>query len=127
MDIDVDVGRGDVKIEQVWGLCAVDQESVVGRDHRLMEIGVLHEAAIDEKILVGSLLACSLWLPDITADTAHGGRDLYGQQVLGKTLAEDIGNALKERAGVQVEQFGVVAVQGKGDIGIDQDDTLEGR
>ena len=92
-----------------------------------MEIGVLHEAAIDEKILMGTLLAGCLGFSDKTADAAHGSGHLYGKDILGESLAKDIGDALQKGTCTEIEQLGTIAVEGKSNIGTDEDNPLESR
>ena len=42
-------------------------------------------------------------------------------------LAEDVGDALQEVSATQVHQFAVTGMEGEGYLGVDKDDTLEGR
>ena len=71
MDIDIDVLRTNGKVDEVRHMVAGRNESLVGLLDGLVEIRVLHEAPVDEEILVGALLAGSLRFTDKTADAAH--------------------------------------------------------
>ena len=54
-------------------------ETVVGTDDGLMEIGVFHKAPIDEEIVVGGLLPGTFGFADKTGDCTHGRMYLDGQ------------------------------------------------
>ena len=125
MDIDIDVGRSHVEIQEIRRLHPLGQQPFVGTDDSLMEVRMLHIAAVDEEILVSALLARCLGLPDEAADGAHSRLDLHRQQVLTETLAEDIGDTLQEGSGTEVHQFGRTRMEGERQVRIDEDDTLE--
>ena len=105
MDIDVDVGGSDVKIDEILRLHPLRNETVVGREHRFMEIRMAHIAAIDEEILQCSFALGSLGLSHESCDMPHGSIDIKGQEILSEALAKDVGDTLQERTCTEVEQF----------------------
>ena len=125
MDVDIDIGWLDSEIDEVWHLFAHRYESLEGCHHRLVEVGMLHVAPVDKEILLGAFLLGCFGLAHISLDAAEGGLDLYGDEVAVHLASEDVGNALAETSGAQIEHLGAVAREGKGYVGIDQRDALE--
>ena len=76
---------------------------------------------------MGTLAACCLRLPHKARDAADAGADLNGQKVLTEMMTEHVGDTLAQRATAEVHQLSTVVVEREADVGIDEDDTLEGR
>ena len=125
MDIHVDIRRIDFKIDKIRHLLAHRDKTLEGSGNSLIEIWMAHITAVDKEILMHSFLLCRLGFAHITGDFTHRGVYVYRQQVLVYPLAEDVDNALAQIAGTEIEQLGVVAVQGKGDLRIYECDALE--
>ena len=98
MDVDVDVLRVDVEIEEIRHLLALRHETLIDRHHGLAEIRMAHEAAVDEEELPRAFLLGRLGLAHEAADAAHRRLHLHGQQVLVDALAEDVDDALGPQA-----------------------------
>ena len=60
MYVDINIGRIDLEVDEVRHLVAVGNEMAEGFHHCVMETRMSHEAAIDEKELRGTFLACCL-------------------------------------------------------------------
>ena len=75
MDIDVNVCGVNVEIYKIRYVRTSRHQSFVGLLDGLVEIGVAHEAAVDEEILVGTCLTGSLRFGGKTLDATH--RSLY--------------------------------------------------
>ncbi len=127
MDVDVYVLGVDIKINKIGHLFALGQQAVEGLHDSLAEIRVAHVAPIDEEELMCAFLLARLGLAHEAADAAHRGLDMYGQQVLVDALAKHLDDALAQLAGPEVEHLRPVAVEGEGDVGVDEHDALEGR
>ena len=127
MNVHVDVGGLDVEIDEVRHLHPLRHKTVVGRNDSLVEIRVLHIAAIDEEIVLPALLAGGLRLGDETSDPAHRRVGIDGKQILSVLPAEHVGDALQQGARSEVHQLGAVAVEREVYLGIYQHDTLKGR
>ncbi len=126
MDIHVDILGVDIEIEEIRYLVALRHQPLVGRHHRLVEIGVTHVASVDEEILVSTLFLGRLGLAHKAVDAADRGLKLNRQQVLVDALAENIDNALAQAATLEIVHLRPVARERERQLGIDQHDALEG-
>jgi len=127
MDIHVDVLGRDVEIEEERHLLALRDQPFKSLHHRFGKIRMAHVSAVDKEILMSAFLLCRLRLAHKAMDATERCLNLHGQEILIESVAEDVDDTLSQSAGPQVEQFRVVAVKPEDDIGIDEDDALEGR
>ena len=126
VDVHIDGGGIDIDIEEIGRLHALGNETVVGGDDGLMEIGVAHVTAVDEEEIVTALLTGGLGLAHEAGDAAERRLHLDGQEILRVLTAIDIGYALAQTLGTEVLQLGAVMVEDEMDVGIDEHDALEG-
>ena len=54
MNVDINRGRADFEVYEIRYVRTIGYQSVVGLHDGLMEIGVLHEAPVDEEVFVGT-------------------------------------------------------------------------
>ena len=94
--IHVDIGRINLEIDEIRHLHSCWHETVVGIQDRLVEIGMFHEAPIDEEIVVRTLLPGRLRFTDESADAAHGRLDFDRQKVLAEPSSKDVADTLAE-------------------------------
>ena len=126
MYVHVDVTCRHGEIDEVRHLHAHCNHSLKGIHHRLVEIGVLHISAIDEEILLRSLLLCRFRFAYESRNAAYGCLHLDGQQVVVESLSKHIHDALSQCACMQVHQLQSIAKHRKRDLGIYQCDALKG-
>ncbi len=86
----------------------VRNQTVVGANDCLMEIGMLHIASVDEEVLMATFLLCRLGLTHKTRDATERRINLDRQDVLIETLAKHIGDALPQRSRLEVEHLGTI-------------------
>ena len=94
MDIDVDIGRADLEINEIRNVHPRRYQPVVSLLHGLMEIRMLHEATVDEEIFCHSLLTCGLGFGNKSRNLTHRRLDTDGQEFLTIATAIDIGDTL---------------------------------
>ena len=123
----VDVFGFDGEVDEIRHLVALGYESFVGCHHRLVEVGMLHVAAVDKEVLARSLASCRLGFAYESRELAHRGVNIYGQEVLVDFLAEHVDYALAQARGLEVVEFVVVVVERECHVGIDEGYTLESR
>ena len=99
MDINVNISCRHGEIYEIRHLRSHGNHPLVGVHHRLIEIRVLHISSVDKEILLRPLLLSRLRLTHKSLDAAHGGFHLHRQQVVVKTLAENIHYSLAQSAG----------------------------
>ena len=85
---------------------------------------MFHIPAIDEEELMSSFFLCRLRLSYESLNTAERRIYLYRQQHLVETLAKHIDDTLSEATRTEVYQFGAIAMQREGDVGIDESDAF---
>ena len=96
MDVHIDSLRVNGEAQEIVGLLTLGDKLLVGRHHRLMEIGVTHIALVDKHELQGVALAGVLGLADIALHLDNRGVDAYGQQLLIHAVAHQRDDALAE-------------------------------
>ena len=126
MNVDIDVFRIHLEIEEVRHLLTQRYQSVVSCHYRLVEIRVLHVSSVDKEELMNTLLPCRLRLAHKAPHLAHGGFHIHRQQVMIELLAKDIQNTLAQIRRTKIEHLGAIAAQGKGNLRIHQGDALKG-
>ena len=124
MDIDIDALRIDLQVDEVVGLRPFGNQVLETFEHRLVEIGVLHETAIDEEELQGTLLSSTFGSTHETRDIHQVVLDLEGQQLLRKALAEKLHDALLVRAGSELQYHRIVVCHRDLDLGMRQSHVL---
>ena len=125
MYVDVDVGRRHVEVDEIGHLLVGGYQSREGLLHGTVEIGMPHIAVVDEEVLLQAALARSLGLAHEAADAHHGGLNLHGKEAVGKTVAEDAGDALFQARRGEAEQRGAVVCQREGDVGVHEHDAFQ--
>ena len=125
MYVHIDVLGRHIKIEEIGHLLALGDEMGVGFHHRLVEIGMSHEAPVDEEELMGSLLASRLGLAHEARDTGQRCVHLDREQLLAQFLFEHADDALSQAGGWQAGDERAVVRKAEGDGGIHEHDTLE--
>ena len=71
MDVDIDIRRIHFEIYKIRYVRAHGNQSFISLLHRLVEVGVLHVASIDEEEFRNTLLACRLRFGGKAADATH--------------------------------------------------------
>ena len=125
MDVDVDACRVNLKKDEVGNLFALGDEVAESLHHGIVEAGMAHEAAVDEKVLRRAFLPRRLGFAHKAAYPDERRLYLHGQQLLAKFLAKDADDALQGTPRRQLHQAVSVARQRERDGRIDQCDALE--
>ena len=125
MDIHVNVSRVYLEIYKIRYVRARENQSFVCLLDCLMEISMLHIAAVDEEVLMGALLTGRLRFGHKATNLTECRFDADGQQVLPIAATIDIGDALAQGAGTQVHQFLTVGMEGEVQCRVNQHHTLE--
>ena len=111
MDIHIDVGRIDFKVNEIRNLFACGNQLFVSIHHCLMEIRMTHIAPVHKEILMGTFLTGCFGFGYITRNFHHCSVDFYTEQLLVKFLAKNRKNTLPQMTSGKIEQFGVIAIQ----------------
>ena len=127
MDIDIDICRIHIEVEEIGNLHSLRHQSFVSTADSLMKIGLSHITAIDEEIIVSALLPGRLRFPHEARDTTDGCIYLYRQEFLTGLLPEHVSDTLTQWTCLQVHLFLSVAIEHKTNFRIDKYDTLKSR
>ncbi len=127
MDIDVNIGRIDIKIDEIRCLHTFRHQPLIGTYYCPMEIGVFHKPSIHEEIIVNALLSRSFRLTHEPGNLTQGSIHIYGQQLLAEFLSEHVNDTLTQCASPQIEQLLLIAIDRKMNIRINQYYPLESR
>ena len=106
-------------------MLSLGHQSLEGHHHRLVEVGVLHVALVDEEILMCRLLACRLWFAYESCNLADARFNLQWQQILVEAFAEYFDDALACASLAQVEHLCTIVVEGEVYLWINQHDALK--
>ena len=98
MNIHIYILWGDREIDEVRNLLASRNEAFKWRHDRLVKVGMLHIAPIDEEKLLGTFLPGGLRFPHKALDGTHRSLDIHGYQVAIHLTPKNIGDALAESA-----------------------------
>ena len=125
MDVDVDVGRVDLDIEEIARETVFGNHLQIGVLDGMMEIGVLDKALVHKEILLASRLSGIFRLDDIAVNADAVGLLMDMQKPLVVSTPKESHDALLEVAGIKMVDLLAVAGQAEAYFRIHQRDTGE--
>ena len=104
MNVYVDACRIYVEVQHVGHLLALGNQVLVGGHHGLVEVGVAHEASVNEEELVQTLLTRRLWPAGEAGKPQHARLHLHLNQPLAEPTAQYVVNPLTQAGGWQLHE-----------------------
>ena len=126
MYVHINVTGSHCEVKEIRYLFALRNHSLESRHDCLVEIRVLHVTVVDEEELMGTFLTRRLRFSHKACYLTHRSVYIDRQQILIQPLAKDVDDTLANVGGTKIHQLGSIALQGKSDLRINQDDALEG-
>jgi len=125
MNIDINICRINIKVNEVRHLFTSRNEIFVSIDHRLMKIRMPHVTPVHKKELTCPFFTCSFGLPDKAMYLYHTGFNIERQQILVQLLSEHSHNTLTQLDSRKIQHFRIIVMKRKRNLRVDQSDTLK--